>query len=154
MRCRVMNRPVCFVLGLVTGVVVGWLFHGCTKTEPLARVDGIVRSHVDTYPSGTGVSADLVRNNQMNSGFDYDDADKTSWKSNIQWELIDHHDKNDLYRFKWTFSPSGGTTVSNIKTVEYDGKKSVIVFQNEYEVISIEPGSVPLPKNAQQGIRP
>jgi hypothetical protein len=149
-----MNHPVCLVLALVTGFVVAFLFHGCTKTEPLARIDGIVRSHVDTYLSGTGVSADLVRSNQMNSGFEYGDAEKTDWKSNIQWELIDHHDKNDLYRFKWIFSASGGTTVSNIKTVEYDGKKSVIVFQNEYEVISIEPGSVPLPKNAQQEIRP
>ena len=66
------------------------LLYGCTKTEPLARVDGIVRSHVDNYQSGTGGSTDLVRDNQMNSGFDYGDPEKTDWKSDIQWELTYH----------------------------------------------------------------
>ena len=126
------------------------LLHGCTKTEPLARVDGIVRSHVDSYQSGTGGSMDLVRANQMTSGFDYGDPEKTDWKSDIQWELIDHRGESDVYQFKWTFSPSTGAGVSRTQEVEYDGTKGVIVFQNEWQTVSIEPGSIPLPKNSQQ----
>ena len=122
------------------------LLHGCSKTEPLARVDGIVRSHVDSYQSGRGGSTDLVRNNQMTSGFDYGDPEKTDWKSDIQWELIDHRGGSDVYQFKWTFLPSNGAAVSGAKEVEYDGAKSVIVFENEWQTISIEPGSIPLPK--------
>lgn len=122
------------------------LLYGCTKTEPLARVDGIVRSHVDSYQSGTGGSTDLVRDNQMNSGFDYGDPEKTDWKSDIQWELTDHRGESDVYQFKWTFLPSNGAAVSGVKEVEYDGARSVIVFENEWQTISIEPGSIPLPK--------
>ena len=122
------------------------LLSGCSKTEPLARVDGIVRSHVASYQSGTGGDIDLIRSNQMASGFDYGDPDKTDWKSNIQWELTDHRGESDVYQFKWTFSPSSGAAVSGAKEVEYNGAKSVIVFQNEWQALSIEPGSIPLPK--------
>ena len=122
---------------------------GCRKSQPTPRFHGIVRSHVDTYQSGTGTSADLVRGNQSGSGFDYGDTGKTDWKSQIRWELVAQKGPSDVYEFNWTFSPSGGTTVSESRRVEYDGKKSVIVFQNEYEVIAIEPGSIPLQKNSQ-----
>jgi len=122
------------------------LLSGCSKTEPLARVDGIVRSHVDSYQSGTGSDSDLIRYNQMASGFDYGDPEKTDWKSNIQWELTDHRGESDVYQFKWSFSPSSGAAVSGAKEVEYNGAKSVIVFENEWQTISIEPGSIPLPK--------
>jgi hypothetical protein len=122
------------------------LFCGCTKPGPSARVAGIVRWHADTYPSGTGGSADLVRGNQMRSGRDYDDAAKTDWKSDIHWELTDHRGKSDVYRFRCTFSASTGSAVSHTKEVEYDGTESVIAFQNEWQTISIEPGSIPLPK--------
>jgi len=126
------------------------LLQACTKSESFARVDGIVRSHVGTYQSRTGGSTDLVRGNQMNSGFDYGDVEKVDWKSGIEWELTGRSGESDVYQFKWSFSPSGGTTGSTNKTVQYDGKNSVIVFQNEYQVISIEPGSIQLPKNSQQ----
>ena len=59
------------------------LLQACTKSESFARVDGIVRSHVDIYQSGTGGSTDLVRGNQMNSGFEYGDVEKVDWKSGM-----------------------------------------------------------------------
>ena len=126
------------------------LLQACTGSESFTRVDGIVKSHVDAYQLGTGGSTDLVRGNQMVSGFDYGDVGRMDWKSVIEWELTGHSGESDVYQFKWSFSPSGGTTASTNKTVRYDGKSSVIVFQNEQEVISIEPGSIPLTKNSEQ----
>ncbi|MCK5851133.1 MAG: hypothetical protein KAH23_09480 [Kiritimatiellae bacterium] len=128
------------------------LLCGCSRPEPSARVPGIVRWHADTYPSGTGGSADLVRGSQMRSGRDYADAEKTDWTSDIQWELVNHRGKRDVYRFTCIFSPSSGTSVSRTEEVEYDGARSVIVFQNEWQTISIEPGSIPLPENSQPSV--
>jgi len=111
-----------------------------------ARVDGIVKVHVDEYQSGTGSSADLVRANQMVGGFNYKDAAKKDWEIALSWKLIGHKGESDVYLFKWgPASPKGGS-VSDSKTVLYDGKQSSVVFQDEYKVISIEPGSIPLPE--------
>ena len=128
------------------------LFSGCTRPEPSARVAGIVRWHADTYQSGIGGSVDLVRGNQMVGGRDYGDAAKMDWKSDIHWELIGHRGRSDVYRFKCTFSPANGAAVSLTKQVEYDGTNSVIVFQNEWQTISIEQGSIPLPQNSQPSV--
>ena len=131
---------------------VGVLF-GCGKAEPLPRLDGIVTSHADGYQSGTGHEFDLVRGNTSGglyeAGRDYGDPEKVNWTSTIHWELKERRGKNDVYQFSWSFSPSGGAAQSQVKTVEYGGTKSVIVFQNEWQTISIEPGSIPLSENAQ-----
>jgi beta-lactamase regulating signal transducer with metallopeptidase domain len=117
---------------------------GATLLKP--RFHGVVTGHVDTYQSGTGTSADLIRGKQMVCGFHYGDAKKTDWTSEIYWELIGHHDKSDMYRFRLVYtSPTGnGVPVSTTKEVQYDGKTSVIVFRNGSETVSIEPGSIPL----------
>jgi hypothetical protein len=125
---------------------LGFVF-GCEKAPTQPRVAGIVRSHVDTYLSSTGTSSDLVRDNHMVGGFHYGDGKKPDWKSTIRWELTGHRGESDVYQFKWEFSPVGGNPVSSEREVEYDGKKPVIVFQNGSETVSIEPGSIPLPRN-------
>ena len=125
---------------------------GCAKPELTARVDGIVRRHADTYPSGSGGAADLVRSNQMVSGRKYGDPAKTDWKSDIHWQLTGHRGKSDVYRFKCTFAASNGSPVSHTREVEYDGTESVIVFQDKWQTIAIEQGSIPLPKNNQAGV--
>jgi hypothetical protein len=123
---------------------------GCGKTEP--RFPGIVQSHTDTYRSGTGGSTNLIGGlEQMGSGFHYGDAKKTDWKSEIRWKLVAPHGNSDVYEFSWLFSPVGGTSSTSNKEVEYNGKESVIVFQNGSEVVSIEPGSIPLPQDSGKG---
>jgi hypothetical protein len=129
------------------------LLSGCDKTAPRPRFAGLVVSHVDTYRSGTGPSSDLVREKNMDGGFHYGDVKKTDWKSEIHWELIGYHGESDVYRFKRVFRPVGGAALSSEMKVEYDGKKPVIVFQNDSETVSIELGSIPLPENSQQPTR-
>jgi hypothetical protein len=97
---------------------------------------------VDTFGSGTGSSADLVREKQMTSGFHYGDGKKMDWKSEIHWILIRHQREGDEYRFTWVFNPVGGISASKEANVVYDGKKPMIVFQNDSETVSIEPGSI------------
>jgi hypothetical protein len=87
----------------------------------------------------------------MDSGFDYGDMEKVDWKSVIEWELTSHSGESNVYQFKWSFYPSEETTTSTNRTVRYDGRSSVMVFRNEYEVISLEPGSIPLTRNSQPG---
>jgi hypothetical protein len=142
-----MNRII--VHAVVFLALVG-LLSACSKTVPRSRIAGIVQSHVNAYRSGTGTSADLVRGNQIAGGFHYGDAKKADWKSEVHWAFTGHRGENDVYQFKWVFSPVGGQPVSSEREVEYDGKKPVILFQNESETISIEPGSVPLTQNSQQ----
>jgi hypothetical protein len=123
---------------------------GCGKAEP--RFAGIVQSHTDTYRSGTGATTNLVGGlQQVASGFHYGDGKKTDWKSEIHWRLIARRGDSDVYEFSWLFSPAGGTASANKKEVEYNGKESVIVFKNDSEIVSIEPGSIPLPQNPDKG---
>lgn len=127
------------------------ILSGCGKPEP--GFPGIVQSHVDTYRSGTGGSCDLLRNNndaRMLSGFHYGSGKKTDWKSEIGWKLIGQRGDSDVYQFVWVFSPVGGASATSNRDVEYNGKESVVVFQNDSEIVSIEPGSMPLPQDSKQ----
>jgi len=108
------------------------------------RFGGIVRSHVDSYRSGIGVSSDLIRSSRMSGGFEFNDQKKKDWKSVVTWAFVDRDKKSDVYEFHWRFSLVNGALVEDQSTVLYNGEKSVIIFENEYEVISIEPGSIPL----------
>lgn len=121
---------------------------GCGKPEP--RFPGIVQSHVDTYRSGTGGTCDLLKNEWSGDGFHYGDGKKTDWKSKISWKLTAHRGNSDVYQFKWEFSPVAGVPVTSNKEVEYNGKESVVIFQNDSEIVSIEPGSMPLPKTSKE----
>lgn len=133
----------------------GLLFR-CGKTKRLPRFDGIVKSHVDSYQSGTGHQFDLVRGSttggHYKAGFDYGDPEKVDWTSTLHWELKGHKGKRDVYEFKWSFSLSGSSPVVNTKDVEHDATESVIVFQNEWQTISIEPGSIPLSEDSQPSV--
>ena len=113
---------------------------GCGKPEP--RFSGIVQTHADTYRSGTGGKCDLLKDGQIGGGFHYGDGKKTDWTAETHWKLIAHRGNNDVYQFSWVFSPVGGVSATSSKEVEYNGKESVIVFQNDSEVVSIKPGSV------------
>jgi hypothetical protein len=134
---------------------VGIMF-GCGMVQQSPRSDGIVRSHVDSYQSGTGHEFDLVRGattgDRYKAGFGYGDPEKSDWTSTIHWELKGHRRNRDVYEFEWAFSLLGGDTVVSTKDVEYGGTAGVIVFQNEWQTISIEPGSIPLSKNSQPSV--
>jgi hypothetical protein len=133
---KISMRPVAILLCL------GFL-SGCGAEASQPRTAGIVRSHVDAYRSGTGSSSDLVHGKQMASGFHYGDGKKTDWNSEIHWSLIGHQSDRDVYRFTWLFAPSGVSLIAQNRDVAYDGRESVIVFQNDSETVSIEPGSMP-----------
>ena len=144
---------------LLSMVVIGLVFclSGCGKARRVPRFDGIVKSHVDSYQSGTGQEFDLVRgttttDDRYKAGFNYGDPQKPDWTSTIHWEMKGQRGKKDLYEFEWAFSLSGGKPVVTTKDVEYGGTESVIVFQNEWQTISIEQGSIPLPKNSQPSV--
>jgi hypothetical protein len=114
---------------------------GCGKTEG-PRFGGRIVSHVDTYGSGTGSESNLDREGSMTSGFEYGDSSKTDWTSEIKWRFIGRDGASDVYRLDWTFRPKGGTDVSDTKEVAFDGQKSVKVFSNQWQVVSIEPGAI------------
>jgi len=137
-------------------IVAICLLFGCGMAQRLPRFNGIVKSHADSYESGTGSEFDLVRGSTTSghykAGRGYDNPEKADWTSTIQWELKRHKGKNDVYQFIWSFALSGAAPVVSTEEVEYDGTESVIVFQNEWQTISIEPGSIPLPKNSQPGV--
>ena len=134
---------------------VGLLF-GCGKAQRSPRYDGIVKSHADGYQSGGGHEFDLVRgsttSDRYKAGRGYGDPEKADWTSTIHWELKAHRANSDIYRFEWAFSLSGAIPVVSTKDVEYDGIESVIIFQNRWQTISIEPGSIPLPENSQPSV--
>ncbi len=121
------------ILGLVLG-------GGCGERDGGARFGGRVVSHVDSYGSGTGGEANLDPEGSLGSGFAYGDATKFDWTSEVKWRLLRHDGGSDVYRFDWTFRPEGGAGVSDTKEVAFDGQKSVKVFSNEWQVVSIEPG--------------
>lgn len=124
---------------LMLGVV---LAGGCGKTEDGPRFGGRVVSHVDAYGSGTGGEAKLDAEGSMKSGFEYGDASKTDWTSQIKWRFVSRDGAHDVYRLDWTFRLAGGTDVSDTKEVAFDGAQSVKGFSNERQVVSIEPGTI------------
>ncbi len=130
---------VMVVMWTMVGVVV---LGGCGERDGGARFGGRVVSHVDAYGSGTGSEANLDGEGSLKSGFEYGDASKTDWTSEIKWRFLRQDGDNDVYRVDWTFRLKGGTPVSDTKDVAFDGQKSVKVFSNEWQVVSIEPGAM------------
>lgn len=127
-------------------VIVLFLSISCNGKQQIPRYNGIVRSHINHYQSGTDSSADLMHSNQLISGYDFPDGQKKGWRSAIQWEFVGRQETNDVYTFQrdFTLSDSKAGGASKSKIIHYDGAKSVVIFQDDYEVISIEPGSLPL----------
>ncbi len=125
---------------LATWVMLGLVvLGGCGETEDGPRFGGRVVSHVDSYGSGTGGEAELDREGSMSSGFEYGDAPKPEWTSEITWRFLGHDGDSDVYRLDWTFRPKGGAGVSDTKEVSFDGAESVRVFANPWQIVSIEP---------------
>jgi hypothetical protein len=127
-------------------ILLGGVSYAFWKNAFETRAEGIVRIHVDEYQSGTGSSADLVRDNQMGGGFDYRDTKKSDWRMSVEWRWIARLGGSDLYRFKWCSALEEEEGVSVSRMIRYNGKQSVIVLQDANKVISIEPGSIPLPQ--------
>lgn len=135
---------------LATGAMLGLvLVGGCGRTEDGPRFGGRIVSHVDTYGSGTGSESNLDREGSLTSGFDYGDASKPDWTSEITWRFVGHDGDSDVYRFDWTFRPKGGAGISDTKEVSFDGTESVRVFGNQWQIVSIEPGA--MMENSKQG---
>ena len=136
-------------LGII--ILCVFLICGCSQPEPIPRHNGLVRiGDVDRYPSGSSAEGFLIGSNQMRTSMpsDIKNPEKTGWRSNwesdLQWELVDHHGENDVYRFQLDFTSHGeevGQNSSRTAKVEYDGRDSVIIFRNECIVVSIEPGT-------------
>ena len=84
----------------------------------------------------------LACKGSLKSGFEYGDASKTDWTSEIKWRFVGRDGASDMYRVDWTFRLKGGTPVSDTKEVAFDGQKSVKVFGNEWQVVSIDPGAM------------
>ncbi|MHC1769106.1 MAG: hypothetical protein AB9869_33295 [Verrucomicrobiia bacterium] len=127
--------------------IVGGLFGlalvaGCAKSDIGPRFAGKVVSYVDTYGSGTGTQSVLGREGSMKSGFDYGDASKVDWTSEVTWRFLRRDDTNDVHRVEWTFLLKGGLSDTKAKEVSFDGTQAVRVFDNQWQVISIEPGSI------------
>jgi len=114
---------------------------GCGKTDG-PRFGGRVVSHVDAYGSGTGGEANLGAEGSMNSGFEYGNASKADWTSQVKWRFVSRDGAHDVYRLDWTFRLAAGASVSDTKKVTFDGVESVKVFSNEWQVVSIEPGAI------------
>ena len=124
------------------------LLAGCGKLDGGPRFVGTVVSYVDTYGSGTSNRAVLRREGSMKSGFNYGDlykgdSSKVAWTSRIAWRFLRRDGANDVYRVEWIFRPKGGSSDTKAKEVSFDGVKAVRVFDNQWEVISIEPGPIP-----------
>jgi hypothetical protein len=127
-----------FRLVMVGLVLVG----GCGETDSGPRFGGRVVSHVDTYGSGTGSEAQLDEEGTLSSGFEYGDATKPDWTSEINWRFLRQDGDEDVYRIDWTFRMKDGAGASNMKEVSFDGQESVKVFANHWQVVSIEPAAV------------
>jgi len=125
-----------FRLVMVLGPV---LLGGCGETGGGPQFGGRVVSHVDTYGSGTGSEAKLDEEGSLSCGFEYGDASKPDWTSEIRWRFLRQDGDNDVHRIDWTFRMKDGAGVSNSKDVSFDGKESVKVFANQWQVVSIEP---------------
>ncbi|MCE9613832.1 MAG: hypothetical protein K8T26_06115 [Lentisphaerae bacterium] len=137
-----------FIGSLALAVVI---LSGCAKKDLTPRFAGRIVSHVDTYGSGTGGQSELKPDGSMRSGFKYGDPAKPDWTSDIKWRLIRQRGEADLYRVEWTFTLRN--TAGNTKAAEvpFDGRKSVLVFSNQWQVVSIEPGMTK--EDSQQAAR-
>ncbi len=78
----------------------------------------------------------------MRGGFDYGDSSKDDWTSDVTWRFLHRDGTNDIYRVEWTFHPKGGASDTKAKEAFYDGTQAVRVFDNQWQVIAIEPGSI------------
>jgi hypothetical protein len=143
-------------MGTLLGIVI---LTGCGSEESSPRFQGRIVSHVDAYGSGTGNESSLRRKGSMTSGFDYGDSSKPDWTSDIKWSFLRQDGEIDVYRVEWIFSPKSGTSGTKVKEVNFDGTKSVTVFSNQWQVISVEPGRTKTnsqpggPANGSQPIR-
>jgi len=115
------------------------LLSGCGEGDGGLRFGGRVVSHVGTYGSGTGSEAELDEEGTLSCGFEYGDASKQGWTSQIKWRFLRQDGDSDVYRIDWTFRMKDGASVSNSKEVSFDGKESVQAFANHWQVVSIEP---------------
>jgi hypothetical protein len=121
---------------------------GCGKLDGGPRFVGTVVSHVDTYGSGKSNRAVLRREGSLRSGSNYgdlykSDSSKVTWTSRIAWRFLRRDGANDVYRVERIFRPKGGSIDTRVKEVSFDGVKTVRVFDDQWEVISIEPGPIP-----------
>jgi len=135
-----------YVVGAAFGLA---LLAGCSKSDSGPRFAGTVVSYVDTYGSGTGTQSVLQREGSMRSGFDYGDPSKVDWTSDVTWRFLRRDGTSDVYRVKWTFRSKGASSDTKAKEVSFDGTETVRVFDNQWQVISIEPG--PITTNSQDG---
>ena len=131
-------------IGLLLGSV---LLAGCDKSGAGPRFPGRIVSHVGTYGSGTGGESNLDREGSMTSGFHYADSSQPDWTSDIKWCFLGRDRSSDVYRVEWTFRPEKGVGRTEVTEVAFDGTKSVRVFDNPWQVISVEPGAI---KNSSQ----
>src|SRR5512139_1714582 len=126
---------------LTIGTLLGFVaLTGCGSASSGPRFQGRIVSHVDTYGSGTGNESSLRRKGSMTSGFDYGNSSRPDWNSEINWSFLRQDGESDVYRVEWIFSPKSGTSGTKVTEVNFDGTKSLMVFSNEWQVISIEPG--------------
>jgi hypothetical protein len=133
------------MIGVLFGLA---LLTGCGRSDIGPRFTGTVVSHVDRYGSGTGGQSVLRREGSMTSGFDYGDSPEADWTSDITWSFLRRDGANDVYRMEWTFRPDNGVGRTQVKDVWFDGAEAVRVFENQWQVISIEPGAIT--KNSQR----
>lgn len=130
------------ILSVGVFLISVWLA-GCSRHTPVPRFEGRIVSHVDTYGSGTGTSANLSSSSDgsMISGFDYGDPAKPDWSSDIKWSFLRQDGGKDVYRVEWTFRPKNGTSRTQVTEVPFDGSQSAKVPGNDWQIISIEPKS-------------
>ena len=132
------RKPVLTIWGLLTLVIVT----GCGRTKAAPRFQGRIVSHVDTYGSGTGSESSLDREGSMSTGFNYGDPAKPDWTSDIKWQFLRQDDGLDVYQIEWTFRPQSGAGASQTRGVSFDGLRSVRVSANQWQTVSIEPGTM------------
>jgi hypothetical protein len=134
--------------GLTIGLLGLVLLAGCDESGAGPRFQGRVVSHVGTYGSGTGGQSNLDREGSMTSGFSYTDSSEPDWTSDIKWRFLRRDGSSDVYRVEWTFRLEDGVGRTEAKEVSFDGMKSVRVFGNQWQVVSLEPGAMKV--NSQQ----
>jgi hypothetical protein len=135
-------------MNIVAPLAVVLVAAGCSKVPARPRFEGRIVSHVDEYGSGTGGESALSADGSMISGFDYGDPAGPDWTSDIKWRFLRRDGSRDVYRVGWTFRPKGGSVGTKTKEAAFDGMDTVRVFENQWQVISIEPG--PMKRNSQR----
>ena len=131
---------------------------GCGKTDFTPRFAGRIVSHVDAYGSGTGGETALKREGSMRSGYQYGDParsdwTRSDWTSDIKWQLIGQKGEADLYRVEWRFAFRNTAGSTRVGEVPFDGMKPAIVFSNQWQTVSIEPGMTKKDSQAARHVR-